>query len=316
MGVNNQNQKKEEVKYRLMIEPDATCQTIRARRKGFIGTVKTNLSIFETDLYIFDTTSGVQNFCMANISYLDNKPNKKNFPKDVYRVYSLKSLGLDGMDVLSLYYGGMRQTLRYVGHKPRRYVIHDKFVFRVKYNKQMNAWLYLDPISNTFRTLPFEPTELSFYREDFQRYKGELPRRFATKPASQMGMGTGAPSGVPLQPTRQPIGAPQVGRPQVQPQPQASVPVRHLNFDAPVRTQPAESLYVLKVKYVDINGNVKGYGAIAPNGEKKKLGVSRVIQLAQENKVKGVKVVDRGTGPFLQGVGQALETLPTKVVNQ
>ena len=317
-----QNVKKKAVpKNRMMIEPDASCMTMRARRKGFIGEVRTNIGIFETDLYIFDTTSGVQNFCMNGIAYLDNKPNKKKFPNGVYRVYSLGPLGLDGQDVLSLYYGGMRQSLRYVGHKPRRYVIHDKFVFRVKYDKRTESWQYFDPTTNTFRALPFPATELCFYRNDFKSYKGELPARFATKPARQFGTPTesyGAPTNFPS-----PIG--RVGAPQ-SPQQSAQRPTHRVGMpqttpvvqQAPVQqpTPNADGLYVVVVRYEYPDGGLKGYGVIAPDGTHKKFTEGKLMQYASEGKVKNAKTVNRNGTVFLQGVGQSLEALPKKIVQR
>jgi hypothetical protein len=78
----------------------------------------------------------------------------------------------------------------------------------------------------------------------------------------------------------------------------------------------APNLYVLKVRYTDMSDKVVGYGVVTPSGEKKKFGVSKVIELARQGKVQGVKAVNRGSGEFLQGVGQSIDSLPTKKVSK
>jgi hypothetical protein len=297
---------------RMMIEPDATGMTMRARRRGFIGTVKTSLSPFEQDLYIFDDTSGVKSFCMNGVAALDKTPNKKKFPPNVYRVYNLNSLGFDGRDAISLFYNGKRQTLRFVGHIPKRYVIHDKFVFRVRYSAQTKCWQYLDPYTNTFRGLPFEPTQLSFCKEDFKNYRGDFPAKFATS-----GNNIDRIPAIPSQPVagvqRGQIGRPAVGRPTAEAPRVVPVPQRTA---APVAPQTGTGLYVLKVRYIDLTNTAVGYGVVTPEGEQKKMSVKKLIGLARDGKVQGVKVVDRGNGEFLQGVGQSLELLPTRRVKQ
>ena len=293
---------------RMLLEPDATGMTIRARRKGFIGSVKTSLSPFEQDLFLFDETDGVKNFCMNGISALDKTPNKKHFPQNVYRVYNLHALGFDGADAVSLYYNGKRQTLRFVGNVPKRYVIHDKFVFRVRYDGKVKSWLYLDPVTDSFKSLPFPASELRFHREDFRNYKGDIPPHEAmsgstvekplplpeTAPAGRVAVGRPTepvrqPAGRPVEPVRHPVGR----------------PTAHVQ-------QPAVGKIVLKVRYLDPANTLVGYGVIMPNGEAKKLSAAKVLSYAREDKVQGVKVVNRGGTEFMQGVGQSLESLPVR----
>lgn len=298
-------------KRRLMLEPDASCQTIRAKRRGFIGTVKTNIRPFEQELYIFDDTSGVIMFCMGNTACLDTTPNRKNFPKNAYRVYNLKALGFDGGDAISLYYNGARQTLRFVGNVPKRFVIHDKFVFRVRYSKVAKAWQYYDPVTQTFRQLPFPSSELTFHREDVKNYRGDLPniKHSGGNNSTDMGMDTMAHIGGGITGVRR-VGAPK--RIGVATPPQTVAP-KSVVEPQPV-AQTTSGLYVLKVRYVSIDGTVRGFGAIKPDGSKGKLSYEKVLQLANAGKVQSVKVVNRGNGAFLQGVGQALDTLPTKTI--
>ena len=305
---------------RMVLGPDNTCKTIRARRRGFVGTLRTSLNPFETDLYIFDDVYGTAMFCMENIAYLDNKPNRKRFPSGVYRVYNLNALGFDGEECLSLYLGGKRQTLRYIGHVPRKYVVHDKFMFRVRYDAKAKCWQYLDPTNNQFRALPFPPTQLCFHREDFKNYSGDLPsgkiladlddkllEKVPAVPQAQPNGRVGAPGrlGAPGR-----VGAPgHIGAPDLEP--------AYESYEEPSRAvnENEGNLYVLKVRYIKPDETVVGFGVVTPTGEKKKIGYSKVLQLAQEDKVDGVKVVNRGSGPFLQGVDFAISSLPTKLVN-
>ena len=303
---------KQEKRNRLMLTPDETGATMRARRKGFIGTVQTSKGILETDLYLFDEKSGVRKFCMGDVSYLDNRPNHKKFPDDVYRVYSMRALGLDGDDVLSLYYGGKRQTLRYTGKIPKRYVVHDKFVFRVKYDGKSNCWLYLNPLTNTFAALPFESKELMLCKEDLRTYCGDWPKKqkpagVGARPVKSFGA-QGAMPGPGLKSQQRPAARPTV-MPEVIGAPMIGAP-DFVNEDV----ADAPKLYELKVRYTDASGKTKGFGVIDPSGVKRKMLYNKVLQLAKNGEVKDVKVVDRGNGEFLQGVGQALESLPEKSV--
>lgn len=284
------------------LSPDESNMTMRARRKGFIGTIKTNLSPFETDVYIFDDTLGVVMFCQGDTTCFDRRPNKKKFPSGMYRAYSLRALGLDGRDILSLYYNGRKCTLRYIGNVPKRYVIHDKFVFRVKYVSSMKTWQYFDPVSKSFKTLPFPATELVFNREDFKNYAGELPKSFREK--KEEPVIKAEPKKI-VEPVR--LGAPKVV---VTPAPPVETPKPRTE-----RVEPQVKLAEVKVRYLKDDGTLVGYGVLAPDGTPHKYSVAKLIQLAKEDKVAHVKVVNRGNGEFLQGVGISLESLPTRRVN-
>jgi homoaconitase/3-isopropylmalate dehydratase large subunit len=78
-----------------------------------------------------------------------------------------------------------------------------------------------------------------------------------------------------------------------------------------------DGLYVVVVRYELPDGSLKGYGLIAPDGTTKKFTEGKLMQYAREGKVKNAKTVTRANGTvFLQGVGQPLESLPKKVVQQ